>query len=100
MGIRPKPMDLKDKYDAFFPILSDEEGKRFYSLSKRNICMPKYFDDQIFKDIGMHDFINILCKKLGWYKLKTVKYDVFLELTIEFCTTLKIKDKEQRIFFM
>ena len=63
--IRPKPMDLKEEYDAFFPICSDEEGKRFSSLSKRNICMPKYFNDQLLKDIGMHDFVNLLCKRLG-----------------------------------
>ena len=45
MEKKPKPMDLKDKYNAFFRIFSDEERKRLYSLSKRNICMPKYFDD-------------------------------------------------------
>ena len=59
MEIRLKPMDIKDKYDAFFPIFSDEEGKRFSSLSKRNICMPKYFDYQLLKNIGMHDFVNV-----------------------------------------
>ena len=88
------PTNLKDKYNAFFPIFSNEEGKRFYSLSKRNICMPKYFDHQILKDIGMHDFVNILCKRQGWYKSKMVQYNVFLELTIEFYATLKIKDEE------
>ena len=98
MEIRPKPMDLKEEYDAFFPIYSDEEGKRFSSLCKRNICMPKYFDDQLLKDIGMHDFVNLLCRRLGWFKLKTVKYDVFYELSVEFYTTLKIKDQEQKIF--
>ena len=98
MEIRPKPMDLKEKYDTFFPIFSNEEGKRLYSLSKRNICMPKYFDDQILKEIERHDFMNVLCKRLGWYKLKTVQYDVFVELTIEFYTTLKIKNKEPIIF--
>ena len=45
MEIRPKPTDLKEEYDTFFPIYSDEEGKRFSSLSKRNTCMPEYFDD-------------------------------------------------------
>ena len=65
MEIRPQPIDLKEEYDAFFPIYSDEEGKRFSSFSKRNICMPKYFDDQFLKDIGMHDFMNVLWKKLG-----------------------------------
>ena len=55
-------MDLKEEYDAFFPIYSDEEGKRFSSLCKKNICMPKYFDDQLLKDIGMHDFVNFCAK--------------------------------------
>ena len=62
MEIRPKPMDLKEEYDTFFPIYSNEEGKRFSSLCKRNICITKYFDDQLLKDIGMHDFMNLLCK--------------------------------------
>ena len=60
--------------------------------------MPKYFDDQLMKDIGMHDFVNMLCRRLGQFKLKTVKYDVFYELTVKFYTTLKIKDQEQKIF--
>ena len=47
--IRPKPMDLKEEYDAFFPIYLDEESKRFSSFCKRNVCMPKYFDDQLFE---------------------------------------------------
>ena len=94
MEIRPKPMDLKEEYDAFFPIYSDEEGKRFSSLCKRNICMPKYFDDQLLKDIRMHDFVNLLCRRLGWFKLKIVKYDVFYELTVELYTILKVKDEE------
>ena len=94
MKIKPKPIDLKEEYDAFFPIYSDEEGKRFSSLSKRNICMPKYFDDQLLKDIGMHDFVNMLCKRLGWFKVKTVQYDIFYELNVEFYTTLKVKDEE------
>ena len=98
MEIRPNPTDLKEEYDAFFPTFSNEEGKRFSSLSKRNICTPKYFDDQLLKDIGMHDFLNVLYKRLGWFKLKIVKYNMFYELTIEFYTTLKIKDEEQRIF--
>ena len=100
MKIRPKPMDLKEEYDAFLLIYSDEEGKRFSSFSKRNICIPKYFDDQLLKDIGMHDFVNLLCKRLGWFKVKTVKHDVFYELNVKFYTTLKIKNKEQRIFFV
>ena len=47
MEIRPKPIDLKEEYDAFFPIYSDEEGKKFCSLLKRNLSMPKHFDDQL-----------------------------------------------------
>ena len=96
--IRPKPTDLKEEYDAFFPIYSDEEGKKFCSLLKRNLSMPKHFGDQLLQDIHIFDYVNLLCKRMGWYKLKIVKYDVFHELTIEFYTTLKIKDKEQRIF--
>ena len=98
MEIRPKPIDLKEEYDAFFPIYSDEEGKKFYSLLKRNLSMPKQFDNQLLQDIHMFDYVNLLCKRMGWYKLKIVKYDMFHELTIEFYTTLKIKDEEQRIF--
>ena len=98
MEIRPKPIDIKEEYDAFFPIYSDEEGKKFSSLCKRNVCMPKYFDEQLLKDMGVHDFVNLLCKRLGWFKVKIVKYDVFYELMVEFYTTLKIKDDKQGIF--
>ena len=84
MELKPKPIGIKEEYDAFFPIYSDEEGKKFSSLYKRNICMPKYFDDQLMKDIGMHDFMNVLCRSLVWFKVKIVKYDVFYDLTVEF----------------
>ena len=79
MEIRPKPMDLMEDYDAFFPIYSEEEGKRFSSLCKRSICIPMYFDDQLLKDMGMYDIMNLMCKRLGWFKVKTVKYDMFYE---------------------
>ena len=46
----------------------------------------------------MHDFVNLLCERLGWFKVKIVKYDVFYEFNVEFYTTLKIKYEEQRIF--
>ena len=65
MEIRPKPIHLKEEYDAFFPIYSDEEGKRFCSLLKRNLSMPKHFDDQLLKDIHMFDYVNLLCKRMG-----------------------------------
>ena len=95
---KAKPIDLKDKYDTFFPIFSDEECKRVCSLNKKIMFMLKYFNDKILKEIRMHNYVNALCKKLGWHKLKIVQYDVFLELTIKFYTILKIKDEEQRIF--
>ena len=40
-----KPRDLRDDYDAFFPLYSKDEGKRFCSLVKRKFSMPKYFDE-------------------------------------------------------
>ena len=63
--IRPKPIDLKEEYGAFFPIYSDEKGKKFYSLVKRNLCMPKHFDDQLLQDIHMYEYVNLLCKRMG-----------------------------------
>ena len=69
---KAKPHDIKSKYDAFFPIYSEEEGKKFCSLTKRKLYMPKYFDDNILTDIEMHDFINTLCKQLGWTQLKSI----------------------------
>ena len=55
--------------------------------------MLKYFDDKILKKIGMHDYVNALCRKIGYHKLKMMQYDIFLELTIEFYTTLKIENQ-------
>ena len=65
MEIRLKPINLKEKYDAFFPIYSDEEGKKFCSLLKRNLSMPKHFDDQLLQDIHMFEYVNLLCKRMG-----------------------------------
>ena len=65
MEIRPKPTDVKEEYDAFFPIYSDEECKKFCSLLKRNLSMPKHFDDQLLKEIHMFEYVNFLCKRMG-----------------------------------
>ena len=66
MGREVEPHDIKDKYDVFFPIYSKEGGKRFYSLTKRKFSMPKYFDDKILGNIGIQDFSNSLCERIGW----------------------------------
>ena len=58
MEIRPKPIDLKEEYDACFPIYSDEKGKKFCSLLKRNLSIPKHFDDQLLQDIHMFEYVN------------------------------------------
>ena len=42
--------------------------------------------------------LNTLCARMGWLQLKTIKYEVFFELSIEFYTTLKIIDDKLGIF--
>ena len=81
---RGKQCDIRDDYDAFFPIYSEDEGKRFCSLVKRKFSMPKYFDDRLLDELEMKDFIDNLCVRIGWLQLKTIKYEVFFELTDKF----------------
>ena len=95
---RGKQCDIRDDYDAFFPIYSEDEGKRFCSLVKRKFSMPKYFDDRLLDELEMKDFIDNLCARMGWLQLKTIKYEVFFELTVEFYTTLKIVNEKLGIF--
>ena len=48
---RTKTRDMKDDYDAFFAIYSEEEGKKFCSLIKRSFSKPKYFDNEARKAV-------------------------------------------------
>ena len=97
-GKKGELKDISKDYDAFFPIYSEEEGKRFCSLVKRKFSLPKYFDDEILVGIEMKDFVNTLCERMGWKQLKLVQYEVFFELSIEFYTTLKIVDENLGLF--
>ena len=60
--------------------------------------MPKYFDDELLVELGMKEFIDNLCARMRWLQLKSIKYEVFFELSIQFYTTLKIIDEKLRIF--
>ena len=60
--------------------------------------MPKYFDDELLVELEMKEFIDNLCARMGWLQLKSIKYEVFFELTIEFYTTLKIIDEKLGVF--
>ena len=77
-----KPKDMSNEYEAFFAIHSEEEGKKFCSLVKRNFSKPKYFDDEVLLNMGIKGTIDVFCNKLGWSKLATAQYEVFFELTI------------------
>ena len=90
-----KSKDIRVDYNAFIAIYSEEEGKRFYSLVKRNFSKPKYFDDEVLLKLGIKGTIYVFYNKLGWSKLATTQYDVFFELTIEFYTIFKILDANQ-----
>ena len=67
-----EPRDIKNKYGTFFPIYSEEECKRLCPLTKRKFILLKYFDDKVLEDIGMKDFINSFCERMGWKQLKLV----------------------------
>ena len=85
-----KSKDIRVDYNAFFAIYSEEEGKRFYSLVKRNFSKPKYFDDEVLFNLGIKGIIYVFCNKLDWSKFTAAQHDVFFEPTIKVYTTFKI----------
>ena len=95
-----KSKDIRTDYDAFFAIYSEEVGKRFCSLVKRNFSKPKYFDDEVLFNLGIKRTIDVFYNKFGWSKFIATQHNVFFELTIEFYTTFKILDANQVIFFL
>ena len=58
-----KSMDIRTNYDTFFAIYSEEEGKRFCSLVKRNLSKPKYFDDEVLFNLGIKRTIDVFYNK-------------------------------------
>ena len=53
---------------------------------------------RVLFNLGIKGIIDIFYNKLDWSKFAAAQYDVFFELTIEFYTTFKILDANQRIF--
>ena len=53
-----KLCDIRANYEVFFPIYSEEKGKRLCSLVKRKFSMPKYFEEDVLIDIGLKNTIN------------------------------------------
>ena len=90
--------DFADEYKSPFPIHFHEEGKKFQSFSKRNLILPKYFDEATLHTIGLKDDIYAMCAALGWTKFIGMKFNVYYKLVVEFYTTFKEVDRAKHIY--
>ena len=90
--------ELNIKYNAFFPIHSEEKSKNFIFLLKHEFRLPKFFDNDILIDIRLDEDVELLYDQMGWSKYVNLKFDTFYELIVDFYITFKIIDEKDQIY--
>ena len=110
MEIRPKPIDIKEEYDAFFPIYSDEEGKKFSSLCKkvksflhqlmsRQFAPMKYLSSSSLQRVGLLNEVNMYVSRMGWEAFVMMKHPTYVVPTCEFLSSFEFDVDEGMLNF-
>ena len=89
--------DLAPTYIANFLIYSQEEGDRFSSLKFWEIISCKYFPSSLLQKVGMHDSFTQLLTSCGLQKFVSIHEHTYVELIMEFYTSLEVKSNDSRI---
>ena len=90
-------LDISSQFGATFPIFTQEEGKKFLNLSRRQIITPRLFNFDLLAQMGVRESIERMCVTLGWSKLVHSNFITYKELTLEFYTTLQFESKSPKI---
>ena len=90
-------VDIGKTYGAPFPFLSIDEGAHFITLKNRDIVGCKYIPSKLLEDINMHDSFQQLLTACGLKKFLSMQEHAYIDLIIEFYTSLDVNEKGSHI---
>ena len=88
---------LQQTYQAKFPILSHDESARFTKNKFREMVAWKYIPTSLLNDVGMYDSFNQLLTNCGLKKFVSMHEHTFVDLNMEFYTTLNVNANDSHI---
>ena len=106
---QPEDQEKAEEYDyekgdniaktdgAPFPLLSMDEGARYIVLTNRDVVGCKYIPSKLLKDIQMLYSFKQLLTACGLKKFVSVHEPSYVDLVIEFYTSLDVNEKDSRI---
>ena len=93
----PEEENLSKTYEANFPILSHEEGATLTKIMFREILGCKYISNSLLNNVGMFDEIDKMLQQCGLKKFVSMHEDTYVDLIIEFYTTLSVNTTNSKI---
>ena len=87
----PEEENLTKTYEANFPILSHEEGAILTKIQFREIS------NSLLNNVGMFDEIDRMLQQSGLKKFISMHEDTYVDLIIEFYTTLNVNATNSKI---
>ena len=94
---KPQVEDVQQTYKAKFPILSHDEGARFTKNKFREMVACKYITTYLLNDVGMHDSFTQFLINCGLKKFVSMHEHTFVDLNMEFYTTLEVNANDSHI---
>ena len=93
----PEEENLSKNYEANFPILSHEECATLTKIMFREILGCKYISNSLLNNVGMFDEIDKMLQQSGLKKFVSMHEDTYVDLIIEFYTTLSMNATNSKI---
>ena len=89
--------DLQQTYQSKFPILSYDKGAKFTKNKFREMLACKYTPTFLLNDVGMYDSFSQLLTNCGLKKFVSMHEHTFIDLNMEFYTTLDVNANDSHI---
>ena len=93
----PQVEDFQQTYKAKFLILSHDEGARFAKNKFREMVACKYIPTSLLNDVGMYDSFTQLLTNYGLKKFVSIHEHTFVDLNMEFYTSLDVNANNSHI---
>ena len=89
--------NLSKHYKAKFLILSHAEGAKLTTIRFREILACKYMPNSLLTKVGMFDEFDRMLNQCGLKKFISMQEDTYVDLIIEFYTTLDINANNSQV---
>ncbi|GER43374.1 formation of crista junctions protein 1 [Striga asiatica] len=91
-GDRRGPINFPNAHGIQFH--SWAQVNSYERLTERRIVPTIYVDEFLLKTLGLHDDVMQMLDVMGWRKVMTGNWPVFVDLTLEFLSTFRKKTED------